>query len=76
MSQINISMELRPCLVRKKDGIYTKAFFHLWVQRLNWPLGIVEYETGDIELVQPEMIRFLDTNFDLYYWGGHQDDCK
>lgn len=56
-----------------------KALFHKWVEYENrislidqkCIYGLVEYENGEVNLVEPERIRFLDSAglFDQYNWG-------
>lgn len=56
-----------------------KALFHKWVEYENrislinqkCVYGLVEYENGEVNLVEPEKIRFLDSAglFDQYNWG-------
>lgn len=56
-----------------------KALFHKWVEYENrisltdqkCIYGLVEYENGEVALVEPEKIRFLDSAslFDQYNWG-------
>lgn len=64
LDSISIAIERRPCYV---DG--RKAMFHQWVQdaprlssvgSLVSTLGIVEYEDGTVELVEPQAIKFAD----------------
>ena len=78
---INISRE--SFLVADKEiGIKSnerKALFHKWVEYENrisltdqkCIYGLVEYENGEVALVNPEYIRFLDSAglFDQYNWG-------
>lgn len=55
-----------------------KALFHKWVEYENKislidqksVYGLVEYENGEVALVKPEYIRFLDSAglFDQYDW--------
>ena len=74
--------ELRPCIV---EG--AKALFHMWVDvdqpisRGNIHLGtfrmiaaIVEIQNGDVELVSPASIRFLDSDdvFAQYNWPSEE----
>ena len=66
----------------KEIGMKTneqKALFHKWVEYENrisltnqkCIYGLVEYENGEVALVEPEKIRFLDSAglFDQYNWG-------
>ena len=56
-----------------------KALFHKWVEYENrisltdqkCTYGLVEYENGQVTLVEPKYIRFLDSAglFDQYNWG-------
>lgn len=56
-----------------------KALFHKWVEYENkisltdqkCIYGLVEYENGEVNLVEPQYIRFLDSAglFDQYNWG-------
>lgn len=56
-----------------------KALFHKWVEYENrisltdqkCIYGLVEYENGEVALVNPQYIRFLDSAglFDQYNWG-------
>lgn len=56
-----------------------KALFHKWVEYENrisltdqkCTYGLIEYENGEVALVEPEKIRFLDSAglFDQYNWG-------
>lgn len=60
--------ELRECVV---DG--ETAYFHMWSNDSKYvpgrgvitsPVGIVEYEDGTVECVEPEDIRFIDRNLE------------
>lgn len=56
-----------------------KALFHKWVEYENrislvdqkGICGLVEYENGEVALIKPEYIKFLDSAglFDQYNWG-------
>ena len=56
-----------------------KALFHKWVEYENrisladqkCIYGLVEYENGEVNLVEPQYIKFLDSAglFDRYNWG-------
>lgn len=45
----------RPCVVRRK-----RATFHQWCEKDGRPYAIVEWESGHIELVTPNKVRFTD----------------
>lgn len=66
-----------------------KALFHKWVEYENRMslidqkgiYGLIEYENGEVALVNPECIKFLDSPglFDQYNWGidvGSGDDMR
>ena len=68
MERINISYELRPCLIGEKKR---KALFHQWVSdAYAGSVAIVEYEDGSVARVTPKNIHFLDSNekFEGYDW--------
>ena len=65
-SNITISQEYRPCMVKEK-----RALFHGWVHTKNllgqeFEVGIVEYEDGKAEEVTPNNIKFCDDKLKEY----------
>ncbi len=59
-SEIVMKQELRPCFV---DG--KKVLFNKWAHIKNFfgqefEVGIVEYENGQVEKVEPNNIKFCD----------------
>ena len=65
-SNITISQEYRPCMVKEK-----RALFHGWVHTKNllgkeFEVGIVEYEDGKVEEVTPNNIKFCDDKLKEY----------
>lgn len=70
---INIGSELRPCFVD-----YREALFHRWAEcdgclvsgedceSIRAIKGIVEYEDGHVDMVDPDEIRFIDDKFKNY----------
>ena len=68
--------ELRQCEVDDKN-----AYFHTWSSESRYipgrgiitsPVGIVEYEDGTVECVEPEDIRFVDRSLERRNDNG---DC-
>lgn len=60
------SNEYRPCLVNNK-----KALFHKWVHTKNllgqeFEVGIVEYESGQVEEITPNNIKFCDNKINQF----------
>lgn len=62
---------LRPCYIIRAKKI-EKALFHMWIvnsyptkedPKITQVLGIVEFNGGEIEQVQPKSIRFADGLF-------------
>lgn len=68
--------KLRPCKVKiQLYGNYTNALFHRWT---NDDEAIVELEDGQIHMVHPENVIFLDHPFVEYIWddkGGAEKDA-
>ena len=67
--EIIAKTELRPCFVENK-----KALFHKWVHIKNllgqeFENGIVEYEDGQVEEVNPRDIKFIDNKTKEYDFG-------
>lgn len=72
--------QIRTCTV---DG--TKALFHRWADiasplvggppggQLYQVYGLVEFEDGTVQMVDPERIRFEDTDFGQYAWKDTTD---
>lgn len=61
-SVISIEVELRPCLVREE-----KSLFHKWIiERSGTTKGLVEDDRGQIHLVTPEDIQFIDSKIKEY----------
>ena len=65
-SNITISQEYRPCMVKEK-----RALFQGWVHTKNllgqeFEVGIVEYEDGKVEEVTPNNIKFCDDKLKEY----------
>ena len=69
ISDIKVSIELRPCLV-KSGYTENKALFHMWEQRtcgdVSRVLGIVELEDGSVINVAPYQIQFIDNKIQEY----------
>lgn len=56
MNNILISdIEYRPCYVRGK-----KALFHKYIKILESTIALVEYEDGQVDEVDPILIKFCD----------------
>lgn len=61
--------ELRPCLIKHGDKL-SRAVFHMWETavgrhpegQISTVLGIIEYEDGIVDEVEPRHIRFTDNN--------------
>lgn len=65
-NEIRINQEYRPCYIKGK-----KALFHKWVHTKNllgqeFEVGIVEYEDGVVEEINPTNIRFCDRKLKDY----------
>lgn len=82
MSDIKVSIELRPCLIVNGDT-EKKALFHTWEQnsQIIYPspmvggngggvvsviMGIVELEDGSVIRVAPYQIQFIDNKIQEY----------
>ena len=84
-NKIEVEEKLRPCYVlndRKSDK--KNALFHMWVEWKGLSIDIldsniralVEYETGQVDLVEPRRIIFIDSNekFKEYVWDDFTDN--
>lgn len=71
---MKIEIELRPCLVGDK-----KALFHKWIvsSRESYSLpartitmvnGLLEYEDGNLDVVDYRLIKFIDNEHQKYIW--------
>jgi len=73
---VSIENTLRPCRVKiKKSDNYKNALFHRWIGDGE---AIVELENGQIHIVHPENIIFLDHPFNDYSCedkGGAEKDA-
>lgn len=73
---LSVENKLRPCKAKiKKSGNYMNALFHRWIGEGE---AIVELENGQIHMVHPENIIFLDYPFNDYSWednGGTEKDA-
>jgi hypothetical protein len=75
---MNISVELRPCLVSGK-----KALFHRWGSDIAFNglnervgdiiIGIVEFEDGSVNTVYPVQIRFIDNKIKGYCFNEQEE---
>lgn len=77
--------ELRPCLVRHGDNL-SRAVFHMWETlsnsasaslpegQISTVLGIVEYDDGIVEEVEPRRIRFIDDKIKKYFDDVNKED--
>ena len=88
MAGFEMTLKLRPCLVKGK-----KHLFHCWYHRA-WTVGesalrggpsggqcslvmaVVEDEYGQVHEVYPREVRFLDDQMKNYYFGGENNDCS
>ena len=86
MAGFEMTLKLRPCLVKGK-----KHLFHCWDHRA-WTVGesalrgghaggqcsmvlaVVEDEYGQVHEVYPRDVRFLDDQMKNYDFGGEFDD--
>ena len=74
MARLEFINELRPCYVNGD-----KCLFHTWEQYKNCVVsreisgirGIVEFENGEVQRVEPYMIHFCDSKEKMiqYNWG-------
>jgi hypothetical protein len=59
----------RPCLVNR-SGAKCGAVFHAWAQAGcadgSYPAAIIEYRSGEVEYVEADQVKFLDTNSRFY----------
>lgn len=60
-SDINIKIELRPCIVKGR-----KALFHKWSVKSKETVAIIEYEDGAVTECYPYEIKFVDAKFKEY----------
>ena len=83
-NKIEVEEKLRPCYIlgnRKSDK--ENALFHMWVE---WKVlsidildsnvrALVEYKTGQVDLVEPRRIIFIDSDekFKEYVWDDFAD---
>lgn len=80
---MTMDFSLRPCLAMGKN-----ALFHRWSDWANvrdaimvgttsgqiaQTYAIVEYEDGQIDIVHPQSIKFLDNISKNYYWPSHKE---
>lgn len=55
---ITIEIELRPCLVGIEEK---KSLFHKWInEEAGTTKGLIEDEYGQVQIVEPNQIQFLD----------------
>lgn len=78
MSGLKVETYLRPCYVAK-EGKEVKALFHRWCDTIIRDeqtvsiAAIVEYEGGNVGLVYPDHIKFLDDPFLNYIFPGKEE---
>lgn len=85
VSEIKISMEVRPCIVNE-----CKALFHRWSEHadvigpsllkgghnggeVRYTVAIVEFEDGSVAEVWPRDIRFLDHPHENYIFTEREE---
>lgn len=80
MWDVEINFGVRPCIVNKNNE-EKKALFHMWEAKsvaadlyiggrpdgqISMVLGLVEYEDGTVDEVEPRQIRFVDKKIKDY----------
>ena len=71
---ITVMPERRPCKVHER-----KCLFHKWIEQNGRTYGLAEQEDGNMMIVHPRKIRFMDSMFEFrkYGWDDpNEDDGK